>query len=317
MIQGRIGKALAGIRCFGIGHNHHGKAKLPHCFDGLLYARVGNDMPEFLVCIDPAGLIEQAVSRDPAVRHVLPDILCGFKAVHAGEEIPEELIAVIVPEVMDYLPAGCHLRSDKVKERVVHVKEKSPDRLLFQSLLHITTRLHRNLLDFPALNPDRLRQASLPYRHYFLAAVPILSLLKRAGVMEETYLVEIRLARTRWKIKELTRHYCRKSRYRGVPGTPSPTSPCMAPSHFPIRATESRLLETVAAAAKNCGAIPFMIDGWECREGMHWRRCRVLHPSLHGTFRSCAGARPDACTIYGKPECLGRDGRTRSGSMQR
>ncbi|WP_292368141.1 2'-5' RNA ligase family protein [Methanoregula sp. UBA64] len=86
--------------------------------------------------------------------------------------------------------------------------------------------------------------------------------------MAETYLVEIRLARTRWKIKELTRVITENA---GIGGFRErhPHLTLYGPFTLPGPAHEQRLLDTIAAAAKSAGPLPFMIAGWECREGMH------------------------------------------------
>jgi len=86
--------------------------------------------------------------------------------------------------------------------------------------------------------------------------------------MEETYLVEIRLARTRWKIKELTRVITEKAG-TGEYRERHPHLTLYGPFTLPDPAHEQRILDTIAAAAYPCGPLPFMIAGWECREGMH------------------------------------------------
>ena len=78
--------------------------------------------------------------------------------------------------------------------------------------------------------------------------------------MEETYLVEIRLARTRWKIKELTRIIAEKADI-GEFRERHPHITLYGPFTLPGAGDETRLLETVAAAAKKCGALPFMAAG--------------------------------------------------------
>ena len=108
--------------------------------------------------------------------------------------------------------------------------------------------------------------------------------------MEETYLVEIRLARTRWKIKELTRIIAEKA-HIGEFRERHPHITLYGPFTLPDPGDEPRLLGTVAAAAKNCGAVPFMINGWECREGMHGGVVAYsIHPSpeLSGLVRELA-----------------------------
>ena len=86
--------------------------------------------------------------------------------------------------------------------------------------------------------------------------------------MGDTYLVEIRLARTRWRIKELTRAITRRfgaGRYR----EPHPHVTLFGPFALADSVTEQDLLDAVAACAAHHSAIPFIVDEWEHREGMH------------------------------------------------
>ena len=86
--------------------------------------------------------------------------------------------------------------------------------------------------------------------------------------MGDTYLVEIRLARTRWRIKELsraiTRHF-RAGRYR----EPHPHVTLFGPFTLGDSVNEQDLLDTIAICAAHYGAIPFIIGEWERREGTH------------------------------------------------
>jgi len=86
--------------------------------------------------------------------------------------------------------------------------------------------------------------------------------------MGDTYLVEIRLARTRWRIKETTRAiaqwfgaepYREHHPHITLYGPFTLTDPCL----------EKNLLDAVAACAPQTGAVPFLLGDWECREGMH------------------------------------------------
>jgi len=86
--------------------------------------------------------------------------------------------------------------------------------------------------------------------------------------MEDTYLVEIRLARTRWKIKELTRMIAERAGIEPYRER-HPHITLYGPFTLPDRNDESRLLDAIAAVAQSCSAILFTIDGWEHREGMH------------------------------------------------
>lgn len=86
--------------------------------------------------------------------------------------------------------------------------------------------------------------------------------------MEETYLVEIRLARTRWKIKELTRMIAERAKIEPYRER-HPHITLYGPFTLPDPGDEARLHEVIAAAARSYPSIPFLIVGWEHREGMH------------------------------------------------
>ncbi|MFA6362581.1 2'-5' RNA ligase family protein [Methanoregula sp.] len=86
--------------------------------------------------------------------------------------------------------------------------------------------------------------------------------------MDDTYLVEIRLARTRWRIKEITRAITQKSgaeRYREQ----HPHVTLYGPFTLEDPDTAQHLMDTVGSIAGTFGTIPFTLDGWERREGMH------------------------------------------------
>ena len=86
--------------------------------------------------------------------------------------------------------------------------------------------------------------------------------------MGDTYLVEIRLARTRWQIKETTRAIARRfkvERYREH----HPHITLYGPFSLDDPCREQDLLDAVAACAPRSDAIPLILGGWERREGMH------------------------------------------------
>ena len=86
--------------------------------------------------------------------------------------------------------------------------------------------------------------------------------------MGDTYLVEIRLARTRWRIKELSRAITRHfgaGRYR----EPHPHVTLFGPFTLEDSVTEQDLLNAVAGCAGQGSAIPFVVGDWEHREGLH------------------------------------------------
>jgi calcineurin-like phosphoesterase family protein len=86
--------------------------------------------------------------------------------------------------------------------------------------------------------------------------------------MDDTYLVEIRPARTRWRIKEITRAIVQKSGaelYRER----HPHVTLYGPFTLEDPDTEQHLLDTIESIAGSFGTIPFTLAGWERREGMH------------------------------------------------
>jgi calcineurin-like phosphoesterase family protein len=86
--------------------------------------------------------------------------------------------------------------------------------------------------------------------------------------MGDTYLIEIRLARTRWRIKETTRVIARQfgvGRYREH----HPHVTLYGPFTLDNPAREQDLLYAVAACAARNRALPFIVGEWERREGMH------------------------------------------------
>jgi len=86
--------------------------------------------------------------------------------------------------------------------------------------------------------------------------------------MEDTYLVEIRLASTKWRIREII---------SGIAGTfhlepfmeRHPHITLFGPLVLNPGITSDNLLETIGSVARGFGPLPFMINGWEMRRGMH------------------------------------------------
>jgi calcineurin-like phosphoesterase family protein/2'-5' RNA ligase len=86
--------------------------------------------------------------------------------------------------------------------------------------------------------------------------------------MDDTYLVEIRLARTRWRVKVITRAIAQTSgaeRYQEQ----HPHVTLYGPFTLDDPRRLQFLLDTIGVIARTFGAIPFTIDGWERRDGMH------------------------------------------------
>ncbi len=86
--------------------------------------------------------------------------------------------------------------------------------------------------------------------------------------MEDTYLVEIRLARTRWRIKETI---CAISQQFGVEHNREehPHITLYGPFTFDDPSREQDLLDTIRACAARTGPVLFTLGGWERRDGTH------------------------------------------------
>ena len=86
--------------------------------------------------------------------------------------------------------------------------------------------------------------------------------------MDDTYLVEIRPARTRWQIKETTRAIVQKAgaeRYRER----HPHVTLYGPFTLEDPDKEKLLLDTIGKIGGTYGTIPFTVGGWEQRNGAH------------------------------------------------
>jgi calcineurin-like phosphoesterase family protein len=97
--------------------------------------------------------------------------------------------------------------------------------------------------------------------------------------MDELFLVEIRLGRTKWRINEAISSIAKKFRVeRFIEKHPHVTlyGPLCLNDHISPR----QLLDTIGQVASQYETIPFMIDGWEKREGMHGSVIAFsVHPS--------------------------------------
>lgn len=86
--------------------------------------------------------------------------------------------------------------------------------------------------------------------------------------MENTFLIEIRLARTRWKIKETSLEIARRfDVLHFMERHPHITiyGPFTLNESIPVKT----LLDTVGTIARQYDTIPFFISEWEKRDGMH------------------------------------------------
>lgn len=110
--------------------------------------------------------------------------------------------------------------------------------------------------------------------------------------MDDTYLVEIRLARTRWHIKETTRAIVKKAgaeQYREL----HPHVTLYGPFTLEDAGTEQHLLDTIGSIGETCCPVPFTLAGWERREGMHGgvvAFCVRPSPALTGLTAALARA---------------------------
>jgi calcineurin-like phosphoesterase family protein len=97
--------------------------------------------------------------------------------------------------------------------------------------------------------------------------------------METTYLVEIRLARTKWRIKKtifsIAHHYHLESHMEKHPHVT-----IFGPLVLNMDITEDHLLQTLEEIAMQYDPIPFTLDGWEKRAGIHGSVIAFpVHPS--------------------------------------
>lgn len=86
--------------------------------------------------------------------------------------------------------------------------------------------------------------------------------------METTYLVEIRLARTKWRIKKavfsISHHYGLESHMEKHPHVT-----IFGPLHLRDTTSEEKLLQVLGHISAQFDPIPFILDGWEKRVGIH------------------------------------------------
>src|SRR4030043_96765 len=85
--------------------------------------------------------------------------------------------------------------------------------------------------------------------------------------MEETYLVEIRLGRTKWRIRETIITIARVFDI-GSFIEKHPHVTLFGPMTLNQGITIPQLLQAIGTVASSFDPVPFTIDGWEKREGM-------------------------------------------------
>jgi calcineurin-like phosphoesterase family protein len=86
--------------------------------------------------------------------------------------------------------------------------------------------------------------------------------------MDDTYLIEIRLGKTKWRVKETIFAIGRNFRL-GLFIERHPHVTLFGPLTLNDGISQEQLLDTIGKVASGFDPIPFMIDGWEKREGMH------------------------------------------------
>ncbi|MFZ0005589.1 MAG: 2'-5' RNA ligase family protein [Methanoregula sp.] len=86
--------------------------------------------------------------------------------------------------------------------------------------------------------------------------------------MEDTYLVEIRLARTRWRIKETIQAIAQKFNVEDHQER-HPHITLYGPFTLDNPVHSKDILQIIGSCASGIGPIPFMIGSWEQRDGIH------------------------------------------------
>lgn len=86
--------------------------------------------------------------------------------------------------------------------------------------------------------------------------------------MASTYLVEIRLSRTKWRIKKITTQIAQE---HGIGDyiEPHPHVTLFGPLMLNEGITGGQLLDAIGEVAARYDPVPFLLDGWEKRDGMH------------------------------------------------
>jgi calcineurin-like phosphoesterase family protein len=86
--------------------------------------------------------------------------------------------------------------------------------------------------------------------------------------MDDTYLIEIRLGRTKWRIRKTITRIGRLFSIEGyIERHPHVT--LFGPLTLNEGVSPKQLIDTIGKVTEGYGPIPFTIEGWEMREGMH------------------------------------------------
>ena len=86
--------------------------------------------------------------------------------------------------------------------------------------------------------------------------------------MDEIFLIEIRLGKTKWRIKETISAIAKKFRLE-IFVEKHPHVTLFGPLSLNEGISSQQLLDTIGLVASRYEPIPFLIDGWEKREGIH------------------------------------------------
>lgn len=86
--------------------------------------------------------------------------------------------------------------------------------------------------------------------------------------MDEIFLIEIRLGRTKWRINETIFAIAKKFRLERF-AEKHPHVTLFGPLSLNEGVTQQQLLDTIGKVASRHEPIPFMIDGWDRKNGMH------------------------------------------------
>jgi calcineurin-like phosphoesterase family protein/2'-5' RNA ligase len=86
--------------------------------------------------------------------------------------------------------------------------------------------------------------------------------------METTYLVEIRLTRTKWRIRKITTEIARNFNIGDFLEL-HPHVTLFGPFVLNEGTNSKQMLDAVGSAASGYDPVPFLLDGWEKRDGMH------------------------------------------------
>ena len=86
--------------------------------------------------------------------------------------------------------------------------------------------------------------------------------------MDDIYLIEIRLAMTKWRIRETISNIGRLFAIEGFLEL-HPHITLFGPFTLNEGVSTSQLIDLIGLVANGVGPIPFMMDGWEMRQGIH------------------------------------------------